>query len=194
MPLLYQQSKTPPLWEGTWGMRILVVWNKAARKHLITNNPSWFKREDISPVAIWSLKTQAPYLFLNRQLKGHCQEWQKYVGSPKTHETQLSNIVETTDAHSQVPSHHVQQKRLLELKAPNWKEWAFTDGSCTNKVNGSQSIGAEVYHPQSNKIITVSSGGTSINKTINRAELVRNALLGELFEKRSGKVHRVHAC
>jgi hypothetical protein len=24
----------------------------------------------------------------------------------------------------------MQQKRLLELKAPNWKEWAFTDGSC----------------------------------------------------------------
>jgi hypothetical protein len=25
-------------------------------------------------------------------------------------------------------------KRLLELKAPNWQEWAFTDGNCiTNK-------------------------------------------------------------
>ena len=33
---------------------------------------------------------QASYLFLNCQLKGYCQEWQKYVGSPKTHETQLS--------------------------------------------------------------------------------------------------------
>jgi hypothetical protein len=54
--------------------------------------------------------------------------------------------------HSQVPSHHVQQERLLELKATNWKEWAFRDGSCiTNNENGSQSIGAGVYHPQSNK-------------------------------------------
>jgi hypothetical protein len=112
MPLLYQQSKTPPLPEGTWGVRILIVWNKVARKHLITSNPSRFKKQDISLAAI--LKTQAPYLFLNWQLKGHYQEWQKYVGSPKTHETQ-------------VPSHHVQQKRLLERKAPNWKEWAFTD-------------------------------------------------------------------
>jgi hypothetical protein len=27
----------------------------------------------------------------------------------------------------------VQQERLLELKAPNWKEEAFTDGSCITK-------------------------------------------------------------
>jgi hypothetical protein len=30
--------------------------------------------------------------------------------------------------------------------------------------------GAEVYHPQSDKITTENSGGTRINKTINRAE------------------------
>ena len=82
------------------------------------------------------IKTQAPYLFLNHQLnhqlKGHCQEWQKYVGSPKTQGTQLSMQIKATSIsdtlHSQVPSHHVQQKRLLELEASNWKEWAFTDG------------------------------------------------------------------
>jgi hypothetical protein len=62
--------------------------------------------------------------------------------------------------------------RLLELKAPNWKKWAFTDGNCiTDKENGSQSIGAGIYHPQSNKITTAKPGGTSINKTINRAKL-----------------------
>jgi hypothetical protein len=36
--------------------------------------------------------------------------------------------------------------------------------------NGSQSIGAGVYHPQSNKITTLNPGGTSI-KNLNRAEL-----------------------
>ena len=73
----------------------------------------------------------------------------------------------------------MQQRRLLELKAPNWKEWAFTDGRCiTNKENGSQSIGAKAYHPQSSKITTVNPGGTS---TINRAELagVAAALINE---------------
>ena len=43
MPLLYQQSKTPPLPEATWGLRILLVWNKAAREQLIRNNPFWLE-------------------------------------------------------------------------------------------------------------------------------------------------------
>jgi len=47
--------------------------------------------------------------------------------------------------------------------------------------NGSQSVGAGVYHPQSNKIITVNPGGTSINKTIDRAKLagIAAALINE---------------
>ena len=57
--LLYQQSKTPPLPEAIWGIRILVVWNKAAREQLIANNPSWFEKmkQDLSPAAIWNFKT-----------------------------------------------------------------------------------------------------------------------------------------
>jgi len=41
MPHLYQQSKTPPLPELTRGVRFLIVWNKAARERLITNDSSW---------------------------------------------------------------------------------------------------------------------------------------------------------
>ena len=42
IPLLYQQSKTPPVSDATWGIRtILVLWNKAAREQLVTNNRSW---------------------------------------------------------------------------------------------------------------------------------------------------------
>ena len=45
-------------------------------------------------------------------------------------------------------------------------------GSCiTNKENGSQSIGAGVFHFQSNKFTIANPGGTVINKTINRAGL-----------------------
>ena len=37
-----------------------------------------------------------------------------------------ANIGDISDTvHSQSPFHHVQQKRLLELKFPNWKEWDF---------------------------------------------------------------------
>jgi len=93
-----------------------------------------------------------------------------------------ANISDTTNTQSQVLSHHIQQNCLQELKALNWKEWAFTDGSCvTNKENGYRSIGAGVYHPQSNKITTVNPEGTSINKTINRAKLagIAAALINE---------------
>ena len=43
--------------EATWGIRILVVWNKASREQLITNNPSWLERikQDLSPAAFYSL-------------------------------------------------------------------------------------------------------------------------------------------
>jgi hypothetical protein len=36
---LYQHSKTPPLPEATWGIRIVAVWNKAAREQPITIHP-----------------------------------------------------------------------------------------------------------------------------------------------------------
>ena len=47
--------------------------------------------------------------------------------------------------------------------------------------NGSQSIGAGVYHPQFNKITTINPGWTSISKTISRAELaeIAAALINE---------------
>jgi hypothetical protein len=46
-----------------------------------------------------------------------------------------ANIGDISDTvHSQSPFHHVQQKRLLELKFPNWKEWAFTDGPIVLRI------------------------------------------------------------
>jgi hypothetical protein len=53
--------------------------------------------------------------------------------------------------------------------------------SCITNKKIDLSIGAGVYHLQFNKITTVNSGGTSINKTINRAELagIAAALINE---------------
>jgi hypothetical protein len=54
MPLFYQQSKTPPLPEASWGICILVVWNNIAREQLVTYNPSWLEKikQDLSPAEI----------------------------------------------------------------------------------------------------------------------------------------------
>jgi hypothetical protein len=39
-------------------MRILVVWNKAAREQLNANKPSWlaYIKQDLSPAEIWKFK------------------------------------------------------------------------------------------------------------------------------------------
>jgi hypothetical protein len=71
---------------------------------------------------------------------------------------------------------------LLELKALNWKEWAFTNGSCmTIKIKWISVYWSWNYHAQSNKIITANPRGTSINKIINRSELagIAAALINE---------------
>jgi hypothetical protein len=149
------------------------------------NNPSWLEKlkQDLSPAAIWKFINAGTIPFFEPPTERILPRMAKICRLPKDSRNTVinANIGDTTDTHSQVPSHHVQQTRLLELKAPNWKEWAFTDGSCIiNKENVSQPIGAGVYHPQSNKIITVNPGGTSI-KTIKRSELagIATALIYE---------------
>jgi len=52
--------------------------------------------------------------------------------------------------------------KQFELKCPNWKLWAYTDGSC---------IGTGVYCPQAKAECYVNSGGVGMTNTINGAEL-----------------------
>jgi|AntDeeMetagen681_2_1112603.scaffolds.fasta_scaffold06284_2 hypothetical protein len=95
----------------------------------------------------------------------------KVLGYPKTEGAQLlmqilaTEAVHYTDRSPCIMCNNF-ERYLLELKAPNLKERALTDGSyITNKENGSQSSGVEVYHPQSNKITTVNPKGTASTKT-----------------------------
>ena len=135
MPILHQQNKTPPLPDATWGICILAVWNKAARMQLITNNPSWLKKrkQDLSPAAILKFKNAGTIPFLGSSTERILSRMAKYVGSQTTQETQLSlqtlawPPIRTARS---PPIMHVQQKRVLQLKASNWREWDLTDGSC----------------------------------------------------------------
>jgi hypothetical protein len=156
-------------------------------EHLITNNRSWIKKvtQDLSPesrileTSMQNFRNTGTTPFLELPTKRILPRLAKICRLPKDLRNTVINLIEykhwqhyqyINTLHILVPSHHVQQKRLLDLKAPNWNEWAFTDGSLvTNKEN--QSIGAEVYHPQFINITTVGPGGTSINKPTNRAEL-----------------------
>eukprot|EP00983_Pelagomonas_calceolata_P050642 1142068-Pelagomonas_calceolata.AAC.1 len=56
------------------------------------------------------------------------------------------------------------------LKVPDWRTWAYTDGSCQTQ-NGKQEIGAGVYCPLTNSKNIVKPKGAGITNTICRAEL-----------------------
>jgi len=58
----------------------------------------------------------------------------------------------------------------LRLKVPDWRLWAYTDGSCLT-YKSQQRVGAEVFIPATKTAIDVNSGGVGISNTINRAEL-----------------------
>ena len=97
MPLQYQQSKTPPLPEATWdwGMCILVFWNKAAREQLITNNPSYLEKQKET---YHQRQSVILLLFLNRRLKGNCQDWQKQQAPQRLKRVINANIGDRSDA------------------------------------------------------------------------------------------------
>jgi len=59
--------------------------------------------------------------------------------------------------------------KQFELKCPNWKLWAYTDGSCIGKAE--YFAGAGVYCPQTKTECYVDSGGVGMANTIIRAEL-----------------------
>ena len=59
--------------------------------------------------------------------------------------------------------------KQFELKCPNWKLWAYTDGSCIGKAENF--IGAGEYCPQPKAECCVDSGGVGMTSTINWAEL-----------------------
>jgi len=58
----------------------------------------------------------------------------------------------------------------LRLKVPDWRLWAYTDGSCLT-YKSQQRVGAGVFLPATKTAIYVISGGVGISNTINRAEL-----------------------
>ncbi len=58
----------------------------------------------------------------------------------------------------------------LRLKVPDWRLWAYTDGSCL-AYESQQRVGAGIFIPATKTAIYVNPGGVGISNTINRAEL-----------------------
>ena len=87
---------------------------------------------------------------------------------------------------------HIQSwdDKQFELKCPNWKLWAYTDGSCIGKAENF--IGAGVYCPQTKAECYVDSGGVGLTNTINRAELT--GIVAVLTNKYTNKIATDSAC
>ena len=64
---------------------------------------------------------------------------------------------------------HLQPWDDKQFKCPNWKLWAYTDGSCIGKAGNF--LGAGVYCPQTRAEYYVKLRGVGMTNSINRAEL-----------------------
>jgi len=142
-------------------MDIIAVWNKEAKQRLTDASPIWLQILQRSiPEAVWE-KNQ----YLAREDIDHITN---HV-CPQHFKSKREDV--TGQERGQNTNIHLQpwDDKQFELKCPNWKLWAYTDGSCIGKAKNF--TGAGVYCPQTKAECYVDSGGVGMTNTINRAEL-----------------------
>jgi len=133
-----------------WDMNIIVLWNGEARKQLSETNLDWYTglRQSI-PEAKWNLNPCPP-----TSTSATIPTWTRAFKSKRDDNTPTRMAYSSQLAHtslSPLADHH------LQLKVPDWRKWAHTDGSCLTSFSP-QRIGAGVYIPSSNTSIYVNSG------------------------------------
>eukprot|EP00983_Pelagomonas_calceolata_P117469 1160419-Pelagomonas_calceolata.AAC.4 len=155
----------------SWRLQIITVWNTAARVRLNENNPTWLAdlARDIPEARWWKTPISNDTVLNARR--------------PDI-ETGLKKFEKLPSDQQQIPKNIIQnQQPLLPLAAssPNlvrevqdWKEWAYTDGSCHIHL-GKQVIGAGEYHLDNDSPDYVQPYGEGITNTIVRAELAAKA-------------------
>jgi hypothetical protein len=119
-------------------MDIIVVWNKEPKQHLTDASPIWLQALQRSiPEAVWE-KNQ----YLAREDTDHitnhvCPQYFKSKREDATGQKRGQNA-----------NVHLEpwDDKQFELKCPNWKLWAYTDGSCIGKAENF--IGAGICFPQ----------------------------------------------
>ncbi len=96
----------------------------------------------------------------------------KVIRIPRSFQGELNDSAFTKNTRSitTAPNFTALTNRNLRLKAPDWRLWAYTDGSCLT-YKSQQRVGVGVFKPVTKTAIYVNSGGVGISNTINRAEL-----------------------
>eukprot|EP00983_Pelagomonas_calceolata_P120334 1160696-Pelagomonas_calceolata.AAC.1 len=165
----------PPFWLSqeidlpcpSWSLQIIAVWNTAARVRLNENNSNWLTRlkQDIRE-ARWLERTISNDPILNPRHPEIETGFNKFKKLPSAHQQTSHSTMQSQQTFSPLTS----SSPYLVRKVANWREWAYTDGSC-HVHNGNQVIGAGVYHPASDSTNHVQPNGAGITHTITRAEL-----------------------
>ncbi len=168
----------PPFWinaplelpKPSWSLHIVAVWNEAAQVELSATNPDWLDRliSDI-PSATWHTSRHSP---------AQTSVPAAHARSPLSGATKFNHL--RSDSHL-THAHQCAHKpsallgyEPLALKIQDWKQWAYTDGSCIIVGEGdgkTQRIGAGLYDPLSQATHYINCGGHGMTNTINRAEL-----------------------
>ena len=110
----------------TWNMDIIAVWNKEAKHCLTDGSPNWQQTlQRGNPEAVWE-KNQ----YLAREDTDHitnhvCPQYFKLKREDVTGQERGPNA-----------NVHLQpwDDKQFDIKCPNWKVWAYTDGSCIGRT------------------------------------------------------------
>ncbi len=123
----------PARWNGTrtlptpkWGLKLIAIWNQAGKDALATNNATWL--EDLAtniPEAIWH-QTSTSALHNSACLSGQPTQCpRKFRKLRPDHK-----LFHSSPNHMRVDVPPIYYNNTLILKVPDWKQWAYTDGSC----------------------------------------------------------------
>ena len=146
-------------------MDAIAVWNKEAKHILIDGSPNWQQTLQRSiPEAVWEINQDLAREDTNNITNHVCTQYFKSKREDVTGQERGQNATVYLQP---------RDDKQFELKCPNWKLWAYTDGSCIDKDKNF--VGAAVYCPQTKAECYVNSGGVGLTNTINTAELTKIA-------------------
>jgi len=143
-----------------WGLEIIVIRNQEAQHMLFDQNPRWCA----------ALSNAIPEAIVKPYPHPTNQNETKVIKMLRSFQKKSNDSAFTKNTRSitMAPNFTALTDDILRLNVPDWRLWAYTDGSClTYKI---QRVGAGVFIPATKTAIYVNPGGVGISNTINRAE------------------------
>jgi len=116
------------------------------------------------PKANWKLRSVSNHDILNA-MHAVMHGFDKFKRLPSDKQQICRNFNNTLTDNLEAVTVPRQSNPNLALKIPDWRTWAYTDGSCHSR-NGKQEIGAGVNHPLADSKLLVEPNGAGITNNI----------------------------